>query len=59
MEVIQNQKAKSKDKQSLFLAFAQNQILEVVFIFWALFIFGSYVFFLLQRGISKWSSWQF
>jgi len=31
----------------------------LLFIFWALFVLGSYIFFLLQRGIPKWSNWQF
>jgi len=32
----------------------RDQKLKILFIAWAIFVFGSYIFFLYQRGLSKW-----
>lgn len=32
---------------------------KILFLVWAFFIFASYIYFLLQRGLSKWSNWRF
>lgn len=32
---------------------------KILFLIWSFFVFVSYVYFLLQRGLSKWSNWQF
>lgn len=32
---------------------------KIVFLIWTLFVLGSYVYFLLQKGILRWSNWRF
>jgi len=36
-----------------------ESFVKTLFLFWSFFVFASYLYFLLQRGLSKWSSWQF
>lgn len=32
---------------------------KIVFLIWTLFVLGSYLYFLLQKGILRWSNWRF
>lgn len=36
-----------------------GSFVKIFFLVWSFFVFASYVYFLLQRGLSKWSNWQF
>lgn len=37
----------------------KGEIGKLLFLIWVIFVFASYIYFLFQRGISKWWSWRF